>query len=287
MRPHQWTKNLLCFAGAIFGYGLFKVSTTQAVLLDFYVFCIFCAASSAVYLINDIFDYERDRIHPAKQHRPIASGAISRPRAGILAVVLLAASVASAAHMGIPTLVCVIVYILNAAAYSMALKHIVLIDVQSVAIGFVLRMLAGVWCLNISATAWIVLCTYFLSLFLGFAKRRAELNSLGALSVSQRPVLKEYEVKYLDTLVSGFGVMTMISYALYTVASGRNPTLVITLPIVCYALMHYQRLVMVEDLGEEPDRILLKDPGIIISAVAWVLTYIVVEYFGIHLFLFR
>ncbi len=281
LRPHQWTKNVLCFAGAVFGGRLLDA---HALTLDLCTFGVFCAISSAGYIFNDIADRERDSEHPTKRRRPIASGAVSPHLAAIIGVGLAGISLAGAAALGPAAFVCVVLYLVNTAVYSAVLKHLALLDVLSVAFGFVLRLLAGVYVLGDLPTAWIVLCTLFLAVFLGFAKRRAELQGLMNQQNTQRPVLRKYTVAYLDLLLNSAATMAVMSYALFSVASGKNPTLVVTLPVVYYAIMHYKRMVVVRGVGDEPDRILLKERRMMLCVAVWLALFVAVEYLDIGLF---
>jgi len=222
-------------------------------------------------------------LHPRKRSRPLASGAVSVRAAAVLGTGLSLGALLGAWALGLSTLLCVVLYVANNLLYSVFLKHIAILDVLSIAFGFVLRLVAGVYVLGELPTAWVVMCTLFLAIFLGITKRRAELHSIGGQEALQRPVLSDYSIIYLDNLLSTAASMTILSYALFTVESGKNPTLILTLPIVYYAIMHYKRLVMVSEYGEEPDKILLKDrliPGLILL---WLVTYFVIEYSGIRL----
>lgn len=281
MRPHQWTKNALCFAGAVFGDRLFQF---DALRLDFLVFLVFCVASSAVYVFNDIHDRERDRMHPKKRHRPLASSAVSVPTAAFLGAALLAGSLGGAWFLGPSTLACTGLYLGLSFVYTQWGKHVALIDVLSIAIGFILRVLAGVYVLGDIPTAWIVLVTFFLATFLGFAKRRAELCRLDEGDDRQRPVLSQYSVAYLDMQLTGASIMAVMSYALLTVSSGKNPSLVVTLPIVYYAIMRYKQLVTMESAGEEPEILLLRDARILAAGILWILVYVLVAYTRMELF---
>jgi len=280
LRPHQWTKNLLCLAGAIFG-PQFNMGTIK---LGIFTVLVFSAGSSSMYILNDILDQEYDRQHPIKRVRPIASGAVSVPVAAVLGIVLGVGALASALVLDVSTLICLVLYMVNNVVYSTHMKHLALFDVLSIAFSFVMRLLSGIYVLGDIPTAWIVLCTFFLSLFLGFAKRRAELHSLAENENLQRPILSKYTVPYLDFLINSSATMTLLCYALFTVLSGKNPTLIATLPIVYYAIMHYKRMVIIFEIGEEPDMILLKNRRIIISILIWLATYFAIIARDIQLF---
>jgi len=316
LRPHQWTKNLFCLAGLLFGGRLLQ---PQEILLSGLMVIFFSAMASAIYIFNDIQDRERDRLHPKKKYRPIASGQGSIKIGLAIAFCLATVSLLGAYSLGIATFICVLLYAINNIIYSLKLKNLALFDVSCIAFGFVLRLLAGIYALGDMPTAWIVLCTFFLTLFLGFSKRRSELLSLLHLQNhheefqdeisttegskqpnlqrsylhlfyqrgrknQQRPVLSQYTLPYLDSLLNSTATMTIMCYALFTITSGKNPSLVITVPIVYYAVMHYKWLVTVLADGEEPSRILIQDPTIKWSLLIWLISYLVILYFKINLF---
>jgi 4-hydroxybenzoate polyprenyltransferase len=251
-------------------------------------FACFCAMSAAAYILNDVVDRDRDRQHPVKQARPIASGAVSIGAALAMCTALAVAALAGGFYLGWPVLGCLVLYLVNNIAYSSYLKHYALVDVLSIAIGFCLRLLAGVYVVGVLPTTWIFLCTFFLTVFLGFAKRRAELAGLDdGADTERRPVLSKYSVQLLDYMLNNAAVMAVMCYALFTSTSGKNPTLVVTVPIVFFAVMHYKRLVVLWNFGEEPDWILLKDVRIQLSIVLWILCYVVIIYGDLHLFVDR
>jgi 4-hydroxybenzoate polyprenyltransferase len=282
LRPQQWTKNGFCLAGVLFSG---RFTDFEADLAAVGVFCVFCAASSAVYILNDLLDRERDRTHQTKRYRPLAAGTVSVFGAVGLGVCLTLAALAGSAHLGPAVFGCLVLYLANSLGYCLGLKHLALLDVLCIAVGIVLRLLAGVYAVDDLPTTWITLCTFFLAVFLGFAKRRAELAGLIEVEEqARRPVLSKYTVQYLDYLVNSSALMALMCYALFTTTSGKNPSLVVTVPIVFFAIMHYKRLVLLLNFGEEPDRILLRDRAIQISIGLWLLTYFVVMYGGGQLF---
>jgi 4-hydroxybenzoate polyprenyltransferase len=271
MRPRQWTKNAFCLAGVLFTDRYLDWGADFAALLTALVFC---AASSSLYVFNDLTDRERDRIHPRKRRRPIARGAVSPRGAFVLGSILGLVAVTAAAFLHPAVAICVLLQMANNTLYSARLKHLPIFDVVSIAMGFVLRLLAGVYVVGEIPTTWIVLCTFFLALFLGFCKRRAELSRSGLTAADvQRPVLGEYTVGYLDYLLNATSVMALTCYALST-TTGENPTLVFTVPIVFFAIMHYKRLVMLHNSGEEPEEMLLGDLPLQLSAAVWLVSYL-------------
>jgi 4-hydroxybenzoate polyprenyltransferase len=282
LRLPQWTKNGFCLAGLLFSEKFVNPEAVQAALVTFGVYC---AASSSVYIFNDVLDRERDRKHPKKCQRPIASGAVRIPVAALLGVILAGTALAGASALGWAVSGCLMLYLVNNVVYSLRLKHIALFDVLCIAFGFILRLLAGVYAVGELPTTWITLCTFFLALFLGFAKRQAELAGLVEEEEKMsRPVLFEYTAQVLDYLVNSSAIMAVMCYALFTTTPEKNPSLVVTVPIVFFAIMHYKRRVLLLNLGDEPDRILLKDLSIQVSIVLWLVSYFVVMYSGIRLF---
>jgi 4-hydroxybenzoate polyprenyltransferase len=275
-------KNGFCLAGMVFSGQLMSLQAQLAAWTDFLVFCL---ASSAIYILNDVVDVERDRLHPRKRDRPIASGAVSVTGAVVFGSLLAIASLVVSSRLHAAVMFTVILYMTNNLVYSLRVKHLVLFDVLSIAIGFVLRLVSGVYAVNDIPTTWITLCTFFLAVFLGFGKRRGELASLADVNGdNRRPVLSGYTVPFLDQCVNMSAVLTVTCYALFTVASHKNPSLVITVPIVFFAIMHYQRLVMILEGGEQPEHIVLRDVRIQLSLAVWFLMYSMVELFKPHFF---
>jgi 4-hydroxybenzoate polyprenyltransferase len=282
LRPQQWTKNALCLAGVVFGPG--QILLPGAWGRGLATALVFCAGSSAVYVLNDLLDRRSDRDHPHKRWRPIARGSVGVPAAVVLGLAAVAAGLVGAYVLGPAVLVCLALYLGNNLAYSLCLKHLALLDVLSIAAGFVLRLVAGVYVLGDVPTTWITLCTFFLAVFLGLGKRRAELAGLPAGAERlRRAALGEYTIAFLDLLLASSSVMAVMCYALFTVV-GKNPSLVVTLPFVFFGILHYQRLILVLRAGEEPDRILLHDRAIQASIVLWLTSYFTVMCSGAQLF---
>ena len=278
VRPRQMTKNVFCFAGLIFsGRFMETADYPDAFPNAGLAFTAFCLISSAVYILNDCIDRDRDRIHPRKRNRPIASGAVGVPGAIALASLLTAGAVLLAYRASLGTLVCMLLYMANNLAYSLVLKHMALLDVISIATGFVLRLLAGVYAIDDLPTSWITLCTFFLTVFIGFCKRRAELGGIVPEQENeQRPVLSQYTLQFLDYLVNSSAVMTVMCYALFTTTAHKNPSLVVTVPIVFFAVMHYKRIVLLLHDGEEPERVVMRDVRLQLSIVIWFVLYLAI-----------
>jgi 4-hydroxybenzoate polyprenyltransferase len=221
LRPVQWIKNLTCLAGLIFSGRLFLPSYEWSAAVGFWAFCF---ASSAVYIFNDIIDRDKDRLNPRTAGRPIASGALPLPLAVLALIVLGTAAGLAACWLGWGCVLVISSYGALNVAYSLRLKHVVIADVMCIALGFVLRVVFGVYAVGVLPTPWIALCMFFLALFLGFAKRKAELARLAADSAHVRPVLTKYEAGYLDMLLTMSAATAILCYALFTVASHKNPT---------------------------------------------------------------
>ncbi len=280
LRPHHWIKNAFCFAGVVFSGRFLEVGAIQAGAMAALSFCLL---SSAVYALNDIRDVASDRQHPRKRLRPLASGAIGVGTAAWVGAVCAAAGMGLGMLLGERVAACSAIYLGVNLAYSLRLKFTVLVDVMCIAFGFVLRLLAGVYAVEETPTVWIVLCTFFLALFLALSKRRAELAVPGDNGCKdRRPVLAKYSVELLDLLVVSSASICILCYALFTGLSGRNPSLVATVPLVWYAIMRYVLLLRKSACAEEPEKLLVSDPGIMLTAVVWLLAYIGIHFGGLE-----
>ena len=215
LRPAQWTKNLLVFAGLLFGRRLFD---TTAVLAALGAFAVFCLLSGVVYIINDISDRESDRRHPLKARRPIASGALPVKTAAAVAFAIGAVALAGASALGLPFLAVAVAYLALQSLYSGPLKHIVIIDVLTLAIGFVLRAVAGAVAVNVEISHWLLVCTILLALFIALAKRRHEIVLLADGAANHRPILGEYSAYLLDQMIAVVTASTLIAYVFYTIS---------------------------------------------------------------------
>lgn len=271
LRPHQWVKNGFVFVGLIFGHAW---TDPQKAAQAAAAFAAFCLISSAVYVFNDFRDREQDRRHPEKRHRPLAAGTVSVPAALVLGLACLTAGLGIALGFleGVPWVF--LAYLALNAGYSLGLKHVVVLDVFIIAAGFMLRILAGTVSIGIPPSQWLLLCGLMLTLFLGFAKRRAELNALAAEGGRHRRVLDHYSASMLDQYITLAASGTVVSYALYTVspeviALHGTPWLIATLPFVLYGLMRYLFLLHRRGGGGDPARELLADPHLAVSLAGW------------------
>ena len=262
MRPRQWTKNLLLFAGIVFaaelGDGTRWVEAIAA-------FVAYCAASSAAYLLNDVRDAAADRMHPVKRARPVASGRVSPGVALGTSAVLALLALAVTAGLGAASLACMVAFLALQGAYSLWLKSVELVDVLAIAALFVLRAAAGAIAVDVRISPWLLVCTFLLALFLGLAKRRAELR----LEITARPALAGYSAAVLDRLLALVALATVVVYAAYTVVAYDSLLLVATVPLVAFGLTRYLRLLRTEGMGEEPEAVLVTDLPILVTVGVW------------------
>lgn len=278
LRPRQWTKNLVLFAGLIFSRNAGDLDLGARSLLGFVCFCF---ASSAVYLINDIADREADKLHPAKRLRPIASGELSVGIAWVLALLLAAAGAVMAFWLGRAFFVVFLVFLALNLLYSFKLKQVLGLDVLSIAIGFVLRAIAGVELLkpakpDIELSPWLLVCTLFLALFLGLGKRRAELEQLSDGAERHRKALANYSLALLNQMIAMVSAATVISYSIYTISPGtvqkfHTEKLVYTIPFVVYGIWRYLYLVLEKRGGGNPSEVLLTDMPTLVNVLLWIL----------------
>lgn len=269
MRPHQWIKNTLLFAGLIFTANFTKPHLIGITVLAFIAFCLI---SSGVYVFNDLRDAERDRTHPTKRDRPIASGRLPLSVARPMPVICWILGLGGAFWLDIGFGVTALLYWTLTMSYTLGFKSVVLLDVVAIALGFVLRAIAGAVVIHVMISPWLMICTFFLALFLGFAKRRHELITLGEAGSTHREALAEYSVDYLEHLLTIAIALTIQSYSIYTVLSDtakNHPDLWYTLPFVVYALLRYYYLIHRHDMGGEPERVIVSDKHIILSILLW------------------
>jgi 4-hydroxybenzoate polyprenyltransferase len=266
LRPLQWTKNLLLFAGIVFAA---ELGDGGRWLEAWAAFLAYCAASSAAYIANDLLDAQADRLHPVKRLRPIPRGELPRETALALAAFLATLAVVIAATLGFGSLSLLALFLALQAAYSLRLKHVVLLDVMTIGALFVIRAAAGAVAVDVRISPWLLVCTALLALFLGLAKRRAELVIVDAEEAPGRPVLDGYSLELVDQLVSVVASSTVMAYSLYTFTARDSKAMMATIPFVLFGVFRYLLLVHRRDLGEEPERVLLSDAPILVSVAAW------------------
>jgi len=280
MRPKQWIKNLLVFAALAFSVNLFS---TEKALLCALAFVSLCLVASSVYVINDIFDRERDCLHPEKKNRPVASGKISTGEAWVMALVLLACGFSLGYWISFSVFVILAAYVVSNFLYSAYFKNIAILDVFFVSLGFVLRVAAGGEAIKVPVSAWITLCTILGSLFLSFAKRRHELGLQGDNAAGHRKALAEYSPYFLDQMISVTTASTVMAYSLWTMwpsvveKFGTNK-LPYTIPFVCYGIFRYLYLVHQKGEGGDPTKIFLKDKPLMLNVMLWLASVIIILY---------
>ena len=282
LRPRQWAKNLFVLAPLVFAH---RLTDTEALGRGLLAFGAFCAAASAAYLLNDVVDREEDRRHPLKSRRPIASGALAVPVAVGSALVLAALAVLAASRIGSGFAGWRGGSLALNLAYSWRLKQVVILDVMTIAMGFVVRVLAGAAAAAVPVSSWLLLCTTFLSLFLAFSKRRHELSTLQGAAADQRRVLSSYSPAFLDQMINVVTASAVVSYALYavapeTVAKYGGEQLTFTIPMVLFGIFRYLFLIHQRPGERNPTEAILSDPPFLINLLVWGLAVVWVVYRG-------
>ncbi|MBI3118428.1 MAG: decaprenyl-phosphate phosphoribosyltransferase [Candidatus Hydrogenedentes bacterium] len=280
LRVYQWTKNLLVLAALIFSQEFLDL---DKVLINLAALLTFCLASSATYIINDIVDIEKDRAHPKKRRRPIASGAVDVPVAAVLAAVLLAGAGLVGWLVRPPFLAAMLTYVALTLSYSFWLKNVLLIDVLLLAMGFVVRAIAGAIAIEVTFSNWLVVCTLFLALFLGLSKRRHELALLEDNAAEHREVLHQYSIQFLDQLILMMAGAALITYTIYTCSPEvierlHTQNLYLTLPFVVYGLARYLYLVHHKTGGGDPSSTLLSDWPLGVTVLGWGIACVLIIY---------
>ena len=280
MRPVHWSKNLLVFAGLLFAG---KATDPELLLQSIMAFAAFCMISSFVYIYNDLKDAPQDRLHPIKKNRPIAAGRISESKVRFFAMLLGCAGVVLGSLLPNKTITVLLVYMVINIFYSEWLKQVVILDVMTIATGFVLRVLAGTFAIGVESSHWLLICTFLLSLFLGFGKRRNELLVLESGGENHRKVLAHYSPYFLDQMISVVTPSTLVCYVLYTVSPETvlkvgSRGLLATAPFVIYGIFRYLYLVHERKQGGDPSVLLVRDPLLLISVVGWAVAVWLVIY---------
>lgn len=284
MRIHQWVKNLIIFAGILFGK---KLNDPVIMLKGVIAFFLFSIVASSQYVINDYLDRKEDALHPEKRHRPIASGKISASHALFITAITLPVALVFTYILDQFFFLLTIFYLLFNIAYSKYLKHIVILDVMSISIGFVVRAIAGAVIAGVAFSSWLILCTFMLSLFWGFSKRRGELTILEEGAGKHRKILEEYSVEFLDLMMAVVASLTVMSYVMYTVSPGAivnigTDKLVYTIPVVVYAIFRSLYIIYIKNMGHNPTKAILTDISILASGFLWVVMIILMAYTNIR-----
>jgi 4-hydroxybenzoate polyprenyltransferase len=287
LRPEQWTKNLVVFAGLLFGRKLFD-PTGRSPALAFAAFAVFCALSGVVYLVNDVADRESDRRHPVKSGRPIASGALAPGAALAAATAIGAAAVGFAFWLDGSFAWVALTYLVLQTAYSWRLKHLVILDVLTIAIGFVLRAVGGAVVVGVAIGHWLLVCTLLLALFLALSKRRHELVLLAGGAVEHRRILGEYSPYLLDQMIGVVTASTLVAYVISTISPETVQTygtnrLGLTIPFPLYGIFRYLYLVHLKEGGGSPTSMLINDRPLLVCVALWAAAVVVIVYrpFGI------
>lgn len=296
VRPRQWIKNFALFAGLIFSG---QLNNPQAFLAVSSAWIIFSLATSATYLLNDIFDVERDRLHPFKKNRPIAAGIIPVRFALILSLILITLSLITAYYITPAFFLALLAYLILQLFYSSYLKNAILLDVMAIAAGFVLRIYAGVWVIDAHLNVWFLLTVTSFALFLAIGKRRSELTLLKAQASKHRETLLHYPENLLDILTAMFANSTWLAYAFFTFLQppiyartrligilndlnlpfGQAKYLMATIPVVIYGVMRYLYIIYEKKEGESPERVLLTDRPLLTAVVLWLVMVIGIIYY--------
>lgn len=282
LRPEQWTKNLVVFAGLLFGRELFD-PTGKPLALACAAFAVFCGLSGVVYLLNDVADREADRRHPVKSRRPIASGALSPGRAILAALLIGGVSLALAFGLNPAFGAVAVAYVVMQAAYSWRLKHLVILDVLTIAFGFVLRAVAGAVVIHVEISHWLLLCTVLLALFLALSKRRHELVLLAGGAIEHRRILGQYSPYLLDQMIGVVTASTLVAYIFYTISPETvqkfgTDRLGLTIPFPLYGIFRYLYLVHLKEGGGSPTSMLLNDRPLLLCVALWAAAVVVIVY---------
>jgi len=274
LRPHQWVKNLLVLFPLFFTDRVFELSGWIAALTAFGSFCF---AASSIYLLNDILDRHEDANHPKKKHRPIASGRL--PVGAAWVELLITLSISATLALLVPVtersfLIWPCAYLVLNIAYSFYLKRLVIVDCMCIALGFQLRVMAGAAAIDVDASKWIQLCTFFFALFLAFCKRYEEVGRQSEASGQTRKTMSDYSTPFLNMLIGPLAALSILSYALYTVSPEtmkRHHTdgLMFTVPFVCYGVFRYLFLVYRKSEGGDPAKLLFRDVPLVLSGVLY------------------
>ncbi len=271
LRPKQWTKNLFVFAGILFSQNILNLSLLYKTISAAFIFCLL---SGSVYILNDLCDLKEDRRHPVKSRRSLASGRLKISYAVVFLVIFIPFILAVSWRLSHSFSLIVLAYLLLQTAYSLFLKHVVILDIFTIACGFVLRVIAGAAVINVEASSYLIICTILLSLFLGLGKRRYELAELKEGAESHRKVLAGYSPHLLNQMLSVTAVSTIIAYILYTISERTidkfgTRNLVFTIPFVLYGVFRYLYLIHHKGEGGNPEDILVTDVPLIINLILW------------------
>jgi len=270
-RIKQWIKNGFVFCALIFSRSF---TNTDNILVTIKAFIAFCIVSSFVYIINDASDIEKDRMHPVKKNRPLASGKVSLKEGYILAVAMIFIACGISYSVNVLLLLITVTYAILNILYTYKLKHIVILDVMSIAAGFILRVAAGAVAIGVQLSSWIIICTGLLSLYLAFGKRKNELYLLKERSKECRKTLSQYSEEYVDRILLMLLSLTIISYILYCIDGTEYARMIYTIPFVIYGTLRYEMLLSTNKMGGAPEEIFIQDKPFLINIILWLVTCI-------------
>jgi 4-hydroxybenzoate polyprenyltransferase len=275
MRPKQWIKNAFVFAALVFSGKFVEI---PLLIINIKTFILFCLTSSTIYILNDLVDVEKDKLHPEKRNRPLPSGRISKKTA-ITLDILIFVIVVLLSIKDTKLFFILLTYLVLNVLYSFKLKNVVIIDVMIITFGFVLRVEAGSVSTNIPISPWLILCTILLSLFLALNKRKSELITLKNKSGSHRKILEEYSIEFIDSMLTIVTPSILMAYCLYTFSSVQSKSMMLTIPFVLYGIFRYQYLMYKKNIGGKPEDIFTKDIPFLINIVLWIISVLVIIYF--------
>ncbi|MGI6513293.1 MAG: decaprenyl-phosphate phosphoribosyltransferase [Syntrophomonadales bacterium] len=280
IRVRQWVKNLFVFAPLVFSLQLFNAAPCLQAVTAFFAFCL---VSGSLYAMNDIIDLERDKHHPRKKNRPLPAGILTIPESAVIGALCLGFGFFMAFLLDITVAVILFIYLLMNVYYSLWGKNIIVFDTMLIAIGFVLRVLAGAYAIAVRPSSWMLVATFFLALLLGLGKRYNELRVLEGDSANHRQVLEEYSEPFLRQLFAVASSATIVAYALYTmdhqvIAAFQTENLVFTLPFVVFGVFRYLYLVFKHDLGGDPTEMVYRDRPLLLTVVLWGILVIALIY---------
>ncbi|MGD9778670.1 decaprenyl-phosphate phosphoribosyltransferase [Methanomethylovorans sp.] len=270
MRPHQWYKNFVIFLCIIFSKNILNLEMWLDLLLIFFVFCMLAGSQ---YMLNDLKDIEKDRLHPKKRNRPIAAGLLPVKIALFISFTIMAVSLAIAFSMGQLVGIVSLLYLANSIVYSFYFKNFAIVDAIFIAVGFVIRAIVGCVVINVTISPWLILCVFLLALVLAFGKRRHELDG----DQNSRNSLSQYNITMSETLLNSSVSMLLMSYALYTVSV--HTAMMLTLPFAFYGIFRYVQLINLEGIGEEVE-LLMQDKPFVLNIMLWVFLTVLVLYGG-------
>lgn len=271
LRVHHWTKNAFVFSGLLLSFNVLTINMLQVSLVQF---LLFCGISSSVYILNDIVDINKDRLHPVKKFRPLPAGDIKVIHALLIFILLCPCILISSFLVSSSFGVIILIYFLLNLSYSFKLKEYVIIDVLIISIGFVLRALSGVLAIGGEIPIWFLLSVAFLTLFMGFNKRKKELLAVPTQSQPTRKILSEYSIELIDEMIPMLTSCTIVAYSCFAIFETNSSYMITTLPLAIYGILRYQYLLNKTDQGERPEKILLTDKPIRLAILLWILTFI-------------